>query len=116
MAISALPESLQSGYEIHEWRHASAILALDFPDELADICDVLGHFRLCKTFLTSPGGRKSQVSQGIDSAFYTKGWVEKKFDTAFVVDNTSIASPTHAVDCYKTVSYTHLTLPTTERV
>ena len=74
MAISALPESLHSGYEIHEWRHASAILALDFPDELADICDVLGRFRLCKTFLTSPGGQKSQVSRWIDSAFYRKGW------------------------------------------
>jgi len=51
MAIHALPDIIKDGYEIHEWRHASAILASDFPDELSDICDVLGMFRLCKTFL-----------------------------------------------------------------
>lgn len=101
MTIHALPDIIKDGYEIHEWRHASAILASDFPDELSDICDVLGRFRLCKTFLTTPGGRKSKISEGIDSELYQKGWVEKKFDTAFVVDGNSTASPTHAVDCYK---------------
>ena len=101
MSISAFPESIQTKYEIHEWRHASAILASDFPDELADIHDVLSRFRLCKTFLTTPGGRKSKVSEWIDSELYHKGWVEKGFDTAFVVDGNPIESPTHSVDCYK---------------
>ena len=101
MAITTFPEIIQTGYEIHEWRHASAILASDFPEELTDICDVLSRFRLCKTFLTTPGGRKSKISEWIDSEPYRKSWIEKKFDTAFVVDNNPIESPTHAVDCYK---------------
>ncbi|TLU88316.1 MAG: restriction endonuclease [Chlorobium sp.] len=101
MAINTFSETIQLGYEIHEWRHASAILASDFPHELADICSVLERFHLCKTFLTTPGGRKSKVSELIDSQLYEKGWLEKKFDTAFVVDGNSLASPTHSVDCYK---------------
>ena len=30
-----------------------------------------------------------------------KGWVEKKFETAFQVDQRRIESPTHKVDCFK---------------
>ncbi len=101
MPISALPIKLRENYEIHEWRHASAIFERDFPEEWSDICDVLSRFRLCKTFLTIPGGRKSQVSEWIDSHLYAKGWVEKEFDTSVVVDGTAIDSPTHSVDCYK---------------
>lgn len=68
---------------------------------MAEVLDVLGRFRLCKKFLTIPGGRKSKVSEWIDSELYHKGWQEKKFDTSFVVDGLPIESPTHAVDCYK---------------
>lgn len=101
MAISALPKSVQSHFEIHEWRHASAIFERDFPSEWADVCDVLSRFRLCKSFLTTPGGRKSQVSEWIDGELYKKGWIEKGFDTSFVVDGKAVDSPTHSVDCYK---------------
>ena len=101
MPITAFPNSIQNGYEIHEWRHASAIFERDFPAEWADVCDVLSRFRLCKTFITTPGGRKSKVSEWIDGELYKKGWREKLFDTSFVVDGQPVNSPTHAVDCFK---------------
>lgn len=101
MPIEHFPDSIRENYEIREWRHASAILESDFRDEWSDMCDVLSRFRLCKSFITTPGGRKSQVSHWIDSELYTKGWREKEFDTALVVDKSPIDSPTHAVDCYK---------------
>jgi hypothetical protein len=53
------------------------------------------------SYITTPGGRKSPVSNWIDSEFYRRGWVEKKFVTAFVVDGSSIDSPTHSIDCFK---------------
>lgn len=34
-------------------------------------------------------------------ALYQRNWVEKHFDTKIVVDDASLASPTHSVDCYK---------------
>ncbi len=48
-----------------------------------------------------PGGRKSPIAEKIDSHFTKLGWIEKKFDTKIVVDNTELAAPTHKVDCYK---------------
>jgi len=88
MAISAFPEAIRFGYEIHEWRHASAILASDFPDELADICDVLERFHHCKTFLTTPGGRKSKVSEWIDSQLYRKEWNKKSLIQLLLLTGT----------------------------
>lgn len=101
MPINALPQLIRDNYEIHEWRHASAIFERDFPAEWADVIDVLARFRLCETFITTPGGRKSAVSSWIDSELYAKGWREKKFDTSFSVDGVALQSPTHSVDCFK---------------
>jgi hypothetical protein len=101
MPIDALPQSIRDNYEIHEWRHATAIFERDFPAEWADVCDVLARFRLCETYITIPGGRKSAVSSWIDSELYAKGWREKEFDTSVTVDGVSTESPTHAVDCFK---------------
>lgn len=88
-------------YEIHEWRHASAILERDFPSEFKDVCSVLTTFRLLKSYIDVGGGGKSKVSKWIDTAFYEKGWIEKKFDTKITVDQKEMESPTHSVDCFK---------------
>lgn len=101
MPINALPMTIQDNFEIYEWRHATAIFERDFPNEWHDVCDVLSRFKLCKSYLTIPGGRKSLVSSWIDSELYAKGWIEKEFDTSVVVDGNATESPTHSVDCYR---------------
>lgn len=101
MAIPDLPNFVQENYEIHDLRHASAILFKDFPNEWEDIIEVLSNFRLRKSWIIKAGGRKSSIAQSIDDAFYAKGWVEKKFETAITVDGDSRESPTHAVDYFK---------------
>jgi hypothetical protein len=88
-------------YEIHEWRHASAILANDFPIEWQDLLSVLNSFDLKESWIKNAGGRKSLVAQAIDDAFYGFGWEEKTFDTVITVDGKSRETPTHAVDYYK---------------
>ena len=92
---------VQSHYEVHEWRHALAILSSDFPDELADIESVLTAFRLRKSWIDVGGGSKSKAAKFIDSQLTAKGWTAKNFDTKFVVDDVETASPTHEVDCFK---------------
>jgi hypothetical protein len=101
MPIAAFPKKIIDHFEIHEWRHASAILERDFPKEWADISDVLSRFRLCKSFITTGGGHKSKISEWIDRELYATGWLEKEFETSVMVDGNSTDSPTHAVDCYK---------------
>lgn len=101
MKVDAFPKFVRENYEIHEWRHASAILQHDFPEEFGDLCDVLSRFRLNKSYVSVGGGRKSPVAKWIDGAFYKKGWVEKYFDTKITIDQTEFESPTHSIDCFK---------------
>ncbi len=86
---------------MHEWKHPCAILKQDFAAEWDDLCDVLTGFRLQRSWIEVGGGRKSKVSESIDSALYTRGWVEKKFKTEIVVDGARSESPTHQIDCFK---------------
>jgi|SRR6266567_2835124 hypothetical protein len=101
MGIELFPEFIRTYYEVREWKHAIAILRQDFPVEWQDIIDVLTSFRLHKSHILKPGGRKSLVAEVIDQAFYNKGWEEKDFQTKVVVDQREMESPTHSVDCYK---------------
>jgi hypothetical protein len=101
MGIELLPDFIRQNYEIHEWKHASAILAVDFPQEWQDIIDLLDQFRLRKSWIAVGGGRKSGVAKAIDAFLYSRGWVEKDFSTSMQVDERTIDSPTHKVDCYR---------------
>lgn len=101
MGTELLDPYITKNYLVKEWKHACAILKSDFPNEWKDIMDLLLSFKLKKSMINVPGGRKSLVSSNIDDFFYKKGWVEKQFKTKITVDDTSIDSPTHKVDCYK---------------
>lgn len=101
MGLELLPASIRENYEVHEWKHACAILHGDFPAEWADIIDLLEQFRLKKSWITVGGGSKTDVAGAIDKFLYRRSWKEKKFDTAIKVDDATVDSPTHKVDCYK---------------
>ena len=101
MALNDFPKEMVENYEIHEWRHASAILRTDFRAEWDDILSVLRTFRLRKSHIAIGGGGKSKVSGSIDKAFSDRGWSERKFVTKIQVDENVIESPTHKVDCFK---------------
>ncbi len=101
MGIELLPESIRQKFEVHEWKHACAILAIDFPEEWNDITALLEQFQLRKSWIVVGGGRKSGVSAAIDEFLYQRGWIEKEFSTSMTVDDRVMDSPTHKVDCYK---------------
>jgi hypothetical protein len=101
MAIDLLPQFIRDTYEVHEWKHACAILHNDFPEQWIDLCELLAQFRLKKSWITVGGGRKSKVSEDIDSFLYRRHWVEKQFDTQILVDGLANQSPTHKIDCFK---------------
>jgi hypothetical protein len=101
MGTELLPQFIRDNYEVHEWKHACAILKQDFPIEWNEVIEVLTNFRFKRSWLTVGGGRKSKISEAIDSELYLRGWVEKQFDTEIVIDTNRIESPTHQVDCFK---------------
>lgn len=101
MGTDLIPAKIRQNYEIHEWKHACAILKNDFSNEWADIIALLSDFKLCKSWITKGGGRKSHVSESIDQFLYDRNWVEKEFKTSVRVDENVMDSPTHKVDCFK---------------
>jgi hypothetical protein len=96
-----LPAFVRENYEVHEWRHASAILATDFPNEWKDIIEVLSGFSLLRSEVEAPGGGRSRIAKRIDDHFVRLGWKEHRFNTKVVVDQTEIEAPTHKVDNFK---------------
>jgi len=101
VSTDLLPTFILEHYEVHEWKHACAILKEDFPREWNDIVSLLTEFRLKKSWITNPGGRKSKVSEYIDSYLYERGWAEKEFLTRIVVDGDETDTPTHKVDRFR---------------
>ena len=101
MVIDLLPAEIRSNYEVHEWKHACAVLSSDFPSEWNDLIEVLTSFKLKKSHIAVGGKNKSKVASAIDGEFTKRGWKEKSFDTKVVIDQTSLKSPTHKVDCFK---------------
>jgi hypothetical protein len=97
----AIPRPIQSLWEIHQWRHAAAILATQFPEEWADILRVMNTFHLAKSDIATGGGNKSKVSRKIEDVLFNRGWKETNFDTKILVDGKEHPSPTHSIDCFK---------------
>lgn len=101
MAIDDFSDFIREHYEIHQWRHATAILAADFPTEFAQIKALLQDFRLYKAWIESGGGRKTRLAEWIDHRLGACGWRETKFTTQIKVDANVRDSPTHKIDCFK---------------
>ncbi|HXW25017.1 MAG TPA: BglII/BstYI family type II restriction endonuclease [Xanthobacteraceae bacterium] len=96
-----VPADLRKLYRVYEWRNAAGVLKTACPKEWADIVSVLREFRLYRSEIEKEGGNRSPISRRLDGAFYKRGWAEKNFATAILVDETRVDSPTHSVDCFK---------------
>jgi hypothetical protein len=99
--LHLVPEDLRTLYHVHEWRNAAGVLQTACPEEWTEIIEVLRSFKLLKREIETAGGRRSPISERIDGEFYARGWSEKNFKTAIVVDEQRLDSPTHSVDCFK---------------
>ena len=71
------------------------------PQEWKDILAVLRDFKLLRSSILKPGGRKSTIAEKLDGHFFQLDWKEKGFKTKIVVDDAEYDTPTHKVDCYK---------------
>lgn len=100
-SLHLVPEDIQRLYEVREWHNACAVLREAHRPEWEDLIEVLRGFRLRRSEILTPGGRKSEIAGGLDNPFYERGWEEKKFETSILVDAVEHESPTHKVDCFK---------------
>lgn len=99
--LHLVPKDLRKLYRVHEWRNAAGILQTACPAEWDDIIAVLRKFRLLRSEVNAADGNRSPISRRLDGAFYRRGWIEKQFTTAIVLDDKRVESPTHNIDCFK---------------
>ena len=96
-----IPDAIADTYEIHNWRNAAQILAGSYPAEWEDVLEVLGKFKVLKSDVTVGGGAKSNISDGFDSAFTSRGWSERQVTYKMSIDEDVRESSTHKIDCYR---------------
>jgi hypothetical protein len=96
-----VPPDIAALYEVHEWRNAVGVLSTACADEWADIQFALRAFKLLKSEISTPGGRRSKIVERLEAPLHEAGWIERKFRTAVLVDDEQRDSPTHSVDCFK---------------
>lgn len=101
MSLSLIPETVTEKFEIRETHHAAAILHTDFSEEWNDLVSLLAQFRLRRSQVMTPGGRKSPISIAIDSFFYGRGWSEHNFEIEVKADGIVTLAPTHHVDYFR---------------
>ncbi|NRA28987.1 MAG: restriction endonuclease [Parvularculaceae bacterium] len=98
---SLVPSDIKSRYDVYEWRNGLAVLHTAHAECFRDILTVLREFSFARSDVLTPGGSKSGIARKIDSRFYELGWQEKTYQTAVIVDDQRLDSPTHSVDCVK---------------
>jgi hypothetical protein len=101
MGLELIPAAVAQKFEVRETHHAAAILHTDFPREWEDLAGMLADFRLLRSQIMTPGGRKSPISLSIDGFFYGRGWVEHDFEIEVRADGATTLAPTHHVDYFR---------------
>jgi CRISPR-associated protein Csd2 len=72
-------------YEVYSYKHAAAVLATSFPDELSQIEAALLGFKLTTQIIGSPGGNESQIPKIVNKFLRPYGWQEARIQGDLVV-------------------------------
>lgn len=72
-------------YDVYSYRHAAAILATSFPEELAEIERALVNFRITTRDIGTPGGNESDMPKKYSRTLRPAGWVEARIQGDLLV-------------------------------
>lgn len=72
-------------YDVYSYRHAAAILATSFPEELAEIQRALLDFRITTRDIGIPGGNESDMPKKFSRTLRPAGWVETRIQGDLLV-------------------------------
>lgn len=80
-----IPEDIQKLYEVYDFKHAAAILALEFPKEFKEVCEALRSFRFSTQDILEAGGSESQIPKIFSEILRPLGWNEKNLSAELKV-------------------------------
>jgi hypothetical protein len=96
-----IPPAIRDLYEIHDFRHAAAILSTELSNELRDLLDALGKFRITTKDILDPGGNESRIPKLVSEILRPLGWEEGQLHAEMKVDGIVRSTDTHKVDYLK---------------
>jgi CRISPR-associated protein Csd2 len=94
-------DQVLKAYECHDHQHAIAILTIDYPDLVSEICDVLLAFRISIDFIKKAGGNESEIPKALSRQLRPLGWKEQKLDVELKAGGQTRISDTHKIDYVK---------------
>jgi len=80
-----IPLDIKGLYEVHDFKHAAAILANEFPEEFKEICEALGKFRFSLSDIIEAGGSESHIPKIFSEILRPMGWNEKNLSAELKV-------------------------------
>lgn len=80
-----ISEEVRARYDVYSYRHAAAILANSYPDELAQIERALLNFRITVREIGMPGGNESDMPKKFSRTLRPEGWVETRIQGDLLV-------------------------------
>ena len=93
-----LTDLASDGFDIHALNHAEAVLERDFPQPLAELCDILQGITITIEELVRGGGGESPVTQRLRRALTESGWSTRRVTIRKIVDDEERALTTHKID------------------
>lgn len=95
-----IPADILELYEVHDFKHAAAILRNEFPSEFDEICEALRNLRIPESHITTKGGSESQIPKSISRSL-RPSWIEGQLNAKLMVDDEVINYDTHKIDYLK---------------
>jgi len=92
------------GYDILARNHAEAILATDFPGELAEVIETLADFRIDVTELIGGGGGEAGPTRRLRRALAARGWIKHNFTLEVRLDGRPRQALSHEIDHLRRVA------------
>jgi hypothetical protein len=87
-----------AGFDVLARNHAEAILAVDFPDEVAELVAALRGFAIPAAELIGSGGGEARSTQRLRRGLAEAGWRKHRFEIALTVDGRVKEAVTHEID------------------
>ena len=88
----------EAGFDVLTRNHAEAILAHDFPDELAELTEALSGYTISLKELVGGGGGESGQTQRLRHALDDRGWRKHNFSVRTIVDGQEREGISHEID------------------
>lgn len=93
-----IPADVLQLYEVHDFKHAAAILSTDFPEEFSELLWALRQFRFTDEMVRKAGGNESEFPKAFSAILRPKSWEEKKLTAKLVVSEETAKSKKKTVE------------------